>query len=607
MVKNHIILGINWEQNSTAALMINGKIVGCSSEERFSRVKNDERYPINAINWLLKDNKIRKSQIDRICFISKTWSPMYLLTRHYTRYSIDDYINEQNDYWYKKIFLKEKVNYFKIFKNKIDFNQFPGKSFWKKEIKKLLHFDNHVSNRKVTNLGQEIRKKVISKHLDIPLEKIFFIDHSLGHAFYAYFGSPKHTSKNKYVITLDAFGDYKNYSCYKFGKASSKLKVTKIIDGNNFIGARLYRYITLILGLKPNEHEYKVMGLAPYCKPVYSSKILKILTSFQGVKNISFIDKRKPKDLYFSLKKMIDGSRFDSISGGLQNYIENLVYSWVKALKSKYNFSSLSIAGGVSLNVKLNFFLGSLIKDVFVPPSPDDASQAMGACYVQNHNDNKKNFHLDNAYLGYNININETENIIKKNINKRLYRVYRKNINEIAAKSLSLGKIIARVKNKAEFGARALGNRSILASPKNETVKEKINENIKNRDFWMPFAASVLEKHSKEYFILKGDTRKYSYMTNCLECTKDGKNKLKAAIHPYDKTCRPQIIKKNTNKDYEDLIYRFGKKTGVYALLNTSFNLHGYPIVNNVKEAIEIFKKTKIDGLILGNIYIQKK
>ena len=119
MVKNHIILGINWEQNSTAALMINGKIVGCSSEERFSRVKNDERYPINAINWLLKDNKIRKSQIDRICFISKTWSPMYLLTRHYTRYSIDDYINEQNDYWYKKIFLKEKVNYFKIFKIRI--------------------------------------------------------------------------------------------------------------------------------------------------------------------------------------------------------------------------------------------------------------------------------------------------------------------------------------------------------------------------------------------------------------------------------------------------------------------------------------------------------
>ena len=181
-----------------------------------------------------------------------------------------------------------------------------------------------------------------------------------------------------------------------------------------------------------------------------------------------------------------------------------------------------------------------------------------------------------------------------------------KNINFETAKQLSKQKIIGRFCGKAEFGARALGNRSILSSPEKNSIKIKINEKVKNRDFWMPFAASIPERYAKKYFLLNSEIESYNYMTNCLNTTPLGKKKLRAALHPYDETCRPHIISKNQNKDYEDLIDKFGKITGVYALLNTSFNLHGYPIVNTAYEAIEIFEKSNLDGLLFEKLLILK-
>ena len=139
-----IILGINWEQNSSASLMIDGKIVGCSSEERFSGVKNDERYPLKAINWLLKKYKIKKSSIDEICFISTVWAPGYILTRHYTTFSIDDYVNEQNQIWFPRIYQNRSTSQMKTFDHKIDNKQFPGPNFWNPIIKKYKKIKDHV-------------------------------------------------------------------------------------------------------------------------------------------------------------------------------------------------------------------------------------------------------------------------------------------------------------------------------------------------------------------------------------------------------------------------------------------------------------------------------
>ena len=209
-MKKNILLGINWEQNSTAARMIDGKIVGCSSEERFSKVKNDERYPKKSIDWLLKSYRIKPDQIDNVCFISNAWAPSYILTRHYTKMSIDEYIDEQNKIWYPKFYENnKKISQLKIFKNKLDLKQFPGEKFWKKEIKKYVSKNDHSSNKKNIDNGKRIRENVINLHLKIPSNKVKFIDHSSGHIFYSFFASNK--NKKSLAISLDAFGDFVNY------------------------------------------------------------------------------------------------------------------------------------------------------------------------------------------------------------------------------------------------------------------------------------------------------------------------------------------------------------------------------------------------------------
>ena len=169
-----IILGINWEQNSSASLMIDGKIVSGISEERFTRKKNDESYPKNAIEYVLKTNNINANQITKICFIPKYWSPTYSLIRHYTNFSVEDYIKEQEEYWYKKIYKKKKVSLLKIFNDKIDLSQFPGKKFWKNKIKNLDNND-HSSNKNLKFVGENIRAEVLKLHLGLTRDKISFL------------------------------------------------------------------------------------------------------------------------------------------------------------------------------------------------------------------------------------------------------------------------------------------------------------------------------------------------------------------------------------------------------------------------------------------------
>jgi carbamoyltransferase len=605
-MKNHSILGINWEQNSTAALMIDGEIVGCCSEERFSRVKNDERYPINAINYLLKKYKVKIP--NKVVFISKIWAPGYILTRHYTTFTIKDYIKEQNEIWFKRIFQKKKVAQTKVFENQIDLKQFPGKQFWIKVLKKSQKTNDHVSNSQMVNFGQNIRREVVKLHLNIDEKNIEFIDHSSGHLYYAFFSKQKKMKKNL-SISLDAFGDNINYNAVIFYFKKGKFVTKEVIKGGNFIIGRLYRYVTLILGLKPNEHEYKVMGLSPYANPGYFKEILNFFLSLQVVKSVRFVFKKKPRDLYFSIKSKLDGNRFDNIAGALQSYCEILITNWLNKLIKKTKIKFIYFAGGVAMNVKNNMMLTNLksVKKLYVPPSPDDSSQAMGACYVSYvNNNNLTPKPLKTAYLGYEIKNFKVKKLLKK-IDQKKFKIYKKNINEQAAILLSKGLIIARAYGKAEFGARSLGNRSILSRPDLIENKDIINQKVKNRDFWMPFAASVNSNFAKKYFLLKNDLENYKFMTNCLGTNGLGKKVLKAAIHPKDFSCRPQIVFESDNFKYFDLIKRFSKITKIGALLNTSFNIHGFPIVNSEIEAFNVFKKTNLDGLILGDYLILKK
>lgn len=586
--------------------MIDGKIISAASEERFTNKKNDEGYPKNAINFLLNSNKIKKKQITNVCFISKYWSPTYSLIRHYTNFNIDDYIREQNEYWFKRIYKNKKVSLLKIFKDKIDIKQFPGKMFWNKVINKLTTND-HSSNKHLRDLGQDIRYKTIETHLGISKEKVNFIDHSFGHIAYAYC-SGQLSNKNSYVMSIDAFGDFVNYSAFLFENINKQIRYKKIVSGSNSVIARMFRYITLLLSMRPNEHEYKVMGLAPYCKKKYSQKLFDHFKTFQKVKKKKFKDLKPPKDYYFYFKNLFVGYRFDAIAGALQRYTEYMLTGWVKSIIDSKVTKNLCLAGGVAMNVKANLEISKInkISQIYIPPSPDDSSQSMGACYAFCLENKILTKPLDNAYLGYCIHEEKVKKVLK-DLPFSKFKISNKNIFKKTAKLLIENKIIGLCRGKAEFGARSLGNRSIICNPnKIENVK-KINETVKNRDFWMPFAATAIDKYALKYFnIKKTNLNNYKYMTNCVETFDYSRKNLTAAIHPYDNTCRPQIITKKDNPFYFKIIEEFGKKSGIYSLLNTSLNTHGKPIINNEVQAVNMLKKTNLDAMIIGNYLIEK-
>lgn len=610
------ILGINWEQNSTAALMVNEKIVSASSEERFSGIKNDERYPKAAIEWCLDSNAIKSSDLDLVCVISKSWSPAYSLLRHYTNWTIWDYIREQDNIWLPRIYDGKTVSAMNVFREKLDTKQYPGEHFWNPIIEKLSNVDDHASNSINIEYGQSIRAEVISQHLGIKKDKIRFVNHHLGHAAYAYFASD--TKSGKFlVITLDAWGDDENYSAWEFRKSDNQpIEVKKIVSGNNFIIGRLYRYVTLILNMKPNEHEYKVMGLAPYAKNAYSEQVFAIFKKYQDVVDLKFVDLDRPQDLYFAVKKDLEGFRFDSIAGGLQLFTDHLIEKWVQNLINAIKPDALALGGGVALNVKTNGLITSLMngKPVRIPPTPDDSSQAMGSIYaeimlgdnlkIQSSKNLNGKVNPITPYLGPEFS-NEIDICVSNLKSNTSLKIQKYNAFTVAS-FIASGKVIARFNGRAEFGARALGNRSILADPSNINVKKKINESIKSRDFWMPFAATVLADYASEYLILESDIEAYEYMTNSCKTTLVGQEKLVAAIHPYDFSCRPQILLTNKNPGYAELISEFGKLTSVYALLNTSFNFHGKPIVSQPIEAVETFLNSNLDGMILGDYFLIK-
>ena len=613
-MKNYI-LGINWEQNSSAALFLNGECLGALSNERITRKKNDESYPKDAIDWLLEEFNVTVSEIECVIFVSKQWAPGWILSRHYTSFSMQDYLKEQNEFWYPKIYEGKNLSPLTVFSEKLDLEQFPGEEFWKDIVKKYEGREAHPSNKEIENLGQKVRMKVVEIHLGIT--KVLFMDHSSCHNAYAYF-SQQNRSDTFLSISLDAFGDDINYSAKLYSPSASGVKLTNVVSGNNLIIGRLYRYVTLILGLKPNEHEYKVMGLAPYCKPKYYKHILKMFKGIQDVDGLKFKYVNKPKDHFFDIRKKLYSERFDSIAGGLQAYTEYLVSSWVKNLIKHTKIKNVCFAGGIAMNVKSNMLISKLkdLKDLHVPLTPDDTSQAIGACYQFYHQHTDKSVNpISSPYLGRHCNkllkqgVNDCDhlkNLLKNADKKENFQFISENYLKEGAQQLASGRVLGVIWGREEFGARALGNRSVVANPMHTYIKKKINETIKDRDFWMPFAASIPEKHAKDYLVLDCNSKAYAYMTNTVESRPLGQKKLLAALHPYDQTCRPHIIPTGGNDIYETLINEFGHITGTYALLNTSLNLHGFPICSDFEDAVHVLLNSNLDGLLTEGMLVMK-
>ncbi len=602
------ILGLMWEENSSAALMVNGRIVACASEERFSRAKNDERYPKNAIEYVLREGGVKPEELDVVAFSNKIWTPYYTLTRRYSTGTIADALREQNEYWYPRLYQGKKPRYLDIFKKKIDTQQYPGT--WEDVLRFLEKNDgSHRDSKKIVSFFQEWRRTIVARHLGIDPKKIIFTDHHRGHAHYAYFASP--IRQDALVLTLDAWGDNRNATV----QIAHHGFLREVYSSDVSLIAQLYRYITLLLGMKPNEHEYKVMGLAPYAKERYYQKVLRVFEETQCVKGIGFAFKKVPPDRYFYFKEKLDGERFDAIAGALQKYTEDILTKWAQNCVRKTGLTTVCFGGGVAMNVKASMEINKLreVRKLFIPPSPGDESLAIGAtqvCMADYCRERRVSSALiqplQDAYLGPLM----TEQDIRRTVamaRKNGYTVMKKVSSRDIAFLLAEGKVIGRAAGRSEFGARALGNRSLLADPRHYDIVKIINEKIKNRDFWMPFASTILEKRASDYLVGYKKQCGAPSMTLAFETTPLAHREMPAALHPADLTCRPQVLRQGENPAYEGIITAFEKMTGVGALLNTSFNLHGEPMVQTAADAYRVFRLSGIDGLLLNDTLLLKQ
>tara|TARA_B100001175_G_C19439510_1_gene605457 strand:+ start:21 stop:1235 length:1215 start_codon:yes stop_codon:yes gene_type:complete len=404
---------------------------------------------------------------------------------------------------------------------------------------------------------------------------------------------------------MDGYGDGLNATI----SIGNNGQLKRIYQTDKCIVGRIYSHITLLLGMKRLEHEYKLMGLAPYGEKYFNKECYKIFDEIIKLKKFKFVINKKPQDSYFHFKNKLEGFRFDTIASSLQLWVENIITSWVINAVTSTRIKNVCFSGGVGMNAKAmgKLLENNKIKNLWVPGAGQDDSTCIGASIEVNKSFNKNNnnfVNLKNLYFGNNAN-DEENKFFKNKIDKKKFQIY-KFSNKRAALFLSKGKILGRVVDRMEFGPRSLGNRSILADPRNLNTKTKINAKIKNRDFWMPFAPSIIDNCAEKY-ILNSRKTISSHMALTFKTTKLGYEKIIAACHDADKTVRAQIVTKKLNSGYYDLIKEFKKITGCGALLNTSFNLHGFPVVKNISEAYDVLNKSDLDGLITKNFIILKK
>lgn len=360
--------------------------------------------------------------------------------------------------------------------------------------------------------------------------------------------------------------------------------------------------------MKPNQHEYKVMGLAPYTSNYEIEKCYKIFDKILKVKGLNIVFDKKPKDLFYHFKEKLINCRFDGIAGALQKFLEKKLETWFVACFKKFRYRNFYFSGGVAQNIKAALYLSKnkKIKKIFVPPAAGDSTISIGACFYGAANSFKNEIHpINSMYLGTSLNTNEIKRLIKKKLNKKFIVKSKFSAREVAL-AISKGAIIGRCAGRMEFGLRSLGNRSILCDPRFSENINKINFKIKKRDFWMPFTPTILKEDFDKY-IINPKKIEARFMSMAFETTNIGRNCLKAAIHPADFTARPQLLSKDDNPKYFEIIKSFKQITGVGALLNTSLNLHGLPVVRNAEDALYVFENSGLDFLILENFLLKKK
>lgn len=589
-----IILGIHDGHNASAALVVDGKLVSAVGEERFSREKHHYGFPYEAIKSVLNDTNISIKDVSRVAMATKTLPPIYFYTRRNSTFSIQDYWKEQKYYWYPKLYEKKNPSYLDLFKDHVENTDFP--------------YDKNLITSETDHKGMwKARLKHLCDTLKIEENIVSVYDHHTCHAYYGYLTCSESKSGDVLVYTMDGGGDGLN-GTVSIGKNNKPLEF--ISKSSNCNIGRIYRYVTLLLGMRPADHEYKLMGLAAYNNMANSIKAYDVFAETLKVDGLGFKYGVDVKDHFFHFKDRLEGIRFDAIAYGVQKRTEELLCEWILNGVKETGISKVIMSGGVAQNIKANKIISEQkeVDSLFIPPGPGDESISIGAAYcaLAEDGDITDTQPIKNAYFGISFKEEEVADVIRKFSSRLNYNVKALDLKYVAEK-LDLGDVFGRFDiNSMEFGARALGNRSIIADPRNQQIIHTINKFVKMRDFWMPFAPSILEDRINDYLIIKEniDAR---FMAVGFDSTDLGKKHLSAGLHPFDRSARPQIVSSEYNPDYYALISAFEKKTGVGAVLNTSFNIHGEPIVCTPKDALDTFSRCGIQHLILGNFVISKE
>ncbi len=559
-----IVLGINDGHNAGAALVKDGEVVAAVQEERLCNIKNFSGVPELAIKEVFKIAKINPHDIDVIAMVS--------LNRVYAP-------------------LKEmplKVRLFMRLSPLLHGHSFS--SFYVKVLHKFRPM-------------QKLNK--IFSGLGINNKEIVFIEHHQAHAACAFYST---NHKKALVFTSDGAGDGLS-STVNIG-FNNKIKRIASSTYYDSLSNVLYSEITRYLGMKPWESEFKVMGMAPYGKAEYCINEVRKIIRINPRNPLEFQNTIGACGVYIQKKliKMLAGQRFDNISAACQLYFEELMEKWVKAAIKKTGIHDVAFAGGSALNVKANKIIREMpeVDSAFFYPAADDGGTPVGAAleaynrYCDANGIKPKRKEIKDIYYGMGFSNDDAKELLKKKgwLKKASFI---DNIDEEVGELIAKGEIVARCSGRVEFGPRALGNRSILADPRDLKVIGKVNFAIKQRDFWMPFAVSILEKRMRDYLV---DAKFTPYMIEAFDTT-EKVDDIIAGTHPKDRTARPQIVNE-WNPSYKKIIETFEAKTGIGAVLNTSFNLHGYPLIGTPDVAISTLENSGLEWLALGNYLIRK-
>jgi len=592
------ILGISaYYHDSAAALVKDGKIIAAAQEERFSRKKHDSSYPFNAVEFVLKEAKIKLSEVDYISFYEKPFLKFERLIETYLAFAPRGFksFSMSMPIWLKEKLFQKKLIYNELRKHDANFNE---------------------------------------------IERINFSEHHFSHAASAFYPSP---FKKAIVLTLDGVGEWATTTLAK-GEGKN-LEIIKEIHFPHSIGL-LYSSFTYYLGFKVNSGEYKVMGLAPYGEPKFKSLILEKLIDlkedgtfklnmkyFDYATGLTMINKKftklfgqPPRN---SKKDLITQFHMD-IASSIQSVTEEIIMRLVKFISKEYGNDNLCMAGGVALNCVANgkILREKIFKNIWIQPAAGDAGGALGAALAlwykefKNERSPKAEDEMRGSYLGPSFDDDEIEKNLT-NLGAKFKKFSESEVLQITAEELSKEKTVGWFQGKMEFGPRALGARSIIADPRSDKMQKKLNLQVKFRESFRPFAPSIIYEDVSNWFQIDCES---PYMLLVADIKKNirremtssekklfGIDKLNVkrseipAVTHVDYSARIQTVHKNTNSKYYSLLKNFKEITNCPILVNTSFNVRGEPIVCNVKDAYRCFMGTNLDLLVCGNFILYKE